>query len=175
MAIKCKLDIKEGLIESVVEKFTTLNVKKTTPNSIFVPKSVFSRQGQDYQVAESILKRAHNLYGGSMGYRIAHIDGQQIVFAPSMTVIDEFYETYLSQISPTKTPLFDKGLAQTIQDKFEELYPEIQLTYTNETIDEINSPDIFNQELLNKHQIRKLLEPFRKAEYAREILKEKFE
>jgi len=49
-------------------------------------------------------------------------------------------------VQPTQSQVpFDKELNEKLKAKLQELYPEIQLKYTNETIDEINDPNVFNQ------------------------------
>ena len=99
MGLKCRLDIKAGLVEKAVDMYETGNIKIIGKNTLFVPNRVFKRPGQDYQIAESIVKRAHRDFGGPMAYRVQYTDGQQVIFDPSDQVVDEYYDTYLKQVS----------------------------------------------------------------------------
>lgn len=99
MALKCRLDIKEGLVDKAIDMYKTANIKVVSKNTLFVPNRIFKRSGQDYQIAESIIRRANRDFGGPMAYRIKYMDGQQVVFDPSDEVVDQYYETYLKQVA----------------------------------------------------------------------------
>jgi len=122
MALKCKVDIKKALIKKAVKTYETGNIKKVSPNTLFVSNALFKFPGQSYQVAQSLLKRSARDYGGKMAYVVERTNGHEVVFEPGPEIIEEYYESYLLKVNTEQARAMLKEDAERAGEDFDDDY-----------------------------------------------------
>ena len=69
MSIKCRLDIKKDIIDSVIKKdLQTKNIKRISQNEVFVPVRAFGTLETTYNVAKDISSKANKKYQEEIQY-----------------------------------------------------------------------------------------------------------
>jgi hypothetical protein len=94
--MKCRIDIKEGLIKQAIDKYETKNIARTGKNTLFVSNTAFrSGKTQAYQVAQNTVNRINKEYEGLMAHRREVFNGQEILIDPSNNLVSIYYNDYL--------------------------------------------------------------------------------
>lgn len=122
--MKCRIDIKEGLIKQVIDKYETRSIARTGKNTLFVSNAAFrSGKAQAYQVAQNTVNRINKEYEGLMAHRREVVNGQEILIDPSNNLVSIYYNDYLKAFPgyTESKPLAVKTGVEQLFESFPEL------------------------------------------------------
>jgi hypothetical protein len=122
--MKCRIDIKEGLIKQVIDKYETRSIARTGKNTLFVSNTAFrSGKAQAYQVAQNTVNRINKEYEGLMAHRREVVNGQEILIDPSNNLVSIYYNDYLKAFPgyTESKPLAVKTGVEQLFESFPEL------------------------------------------------------
>ena len=133
--MKCRIDIKEGLIKQVIDKYETRSIARTGKNTLFVSNTAFrSGKAQAYQVAQNTVNRINKEYEGLMAHRREVVGGQEILIDPSNNLVSIYYNDYLKAF-PGYTESKPLAVKTGVEQLFES-FPELSKIGTPEQYSE---------------------------------------
>lgn len=143
MSVKCRLDIKKDIIDSVITNLETKNIKKVSNNEVFVPVRTFGTLETTYNIAKNISDNQNKKYNEEITFIEKHSDGYSVIVNPSEEIIDKYYEAY------QKKWFYDEELNSRI-DRFGDNSKMYQLS--NQSFIKPGVEELFNSnpELANK-------------------------
>ena len=100
--MKCKLDIKNAIIEAAVAKYNTAKVIKRTQNTLFISDVAFETSARSFKIAQNIASLANKSFGGIVAHTRGVLYGNEIVFSPSKEVIDVYYDEYVNKLKESQ-------------------------------------------------------------------------
>jgi hypothetical protein len=135
--MKCRIDIKEGLIKQAIDKYETKNIARTGKNTLFVSNTAFrSGKTQAYQVAQNTVNRINKEYEGLMAHRREVFNGQEILIDPSNNLVSIYYNDYLKAF-----PGYTESKPLAVKTGVEQLFE------SNPELAKIGTPEQYSQYL----------------------------
>jgi len=132
--MKCKLDIKKGIIKEALREGSSENIKSVTEDTLRVSKENFKADNQSFRVAENISKRIDKLFDTQITQIIPVTSGHDIKITPTEKLIDEYYNKYIEQYN--KQQQLESGINK--EGDSEPLY-QIKPTTTHSPNEELNT------------------------------------
>lgn len=121
--MKCKLDIKNGIVKTAVDRYKTANIVKFSNNSLYIDDTAFpSGRQQGFRIAQSVVNKANTDFQGIVAYVSPVKHGHEIVFAPSMELVDTYYNEYLLKVNTEQARQMLAEDAQRAGEEFDDNY-----------------------------------------------------
>lgn len=92
--MKCRHDIRNGIIKSVLNTETTEKIIQLNDHTLFVRNSDWGGS-RAYRIAESVANKINKSYKDNIAHLEKSSDGNAIIIKPSRTLIDEYYNSYI--------------------------------------------------------------------------------
>ncbi len=123
MAIKCKTDIKQGLIKSAIKEGKIENVRQFGNSSLKIDNKDFPSSSAAYKTAEKVKNSLNEKFKEEIATRTEVKGGQEIKIKPSDKLINEYYNKYLEDLKK------DNQNSKTVETPFSQ-----QKSYFNKRI-----------------------------------------
>lgn len=138
--MKCKLDIRDGIVESAGNMIESQKIKKIAGNTFYISNNDWASTAQAYKVAENAVKKINTAFDSVLAFREQYKEGHNIVIKPSASLIDEYWNTYQKQYKQSLRQLQEED-ARAVQKQDAE---RAGIEYTDEYLFSENDSDLYN-------------------------------
>jgi hypothetical protein len=100
--MKCKLDIKKGIVEKAISRYDKPDIKKIGENRLFIGSAEFRSPST---TAEKIKNEINEEFNSELAFVKNAFSGQEVVVEPNEQLIDEYYDLYSKRFNKLTTAL----------------------------------------------------------------------
>lgn len=122
--VKCRIDIRKGIIKKVINSNTTKNIKKVNEDVLFLDNSLFKDDKTTHNIAKSVTESINKQFDSELAFQNSKTNGQEIKINPSEELVNEYYKEY------TKDYNILQNLEQSV-DQFGDSNTNLEDLYRN--------------------------------------------